>query len=212
MTEAQTSASSTITPQFDNTVDPKQFNFRFKKDKLGNQRKAVEVTAGVPSVEGIVKILETGGKGLELLQDAMYDVVRSALAGWIADDENASQATLDLSKFTWEAIANQPREDRRASSITPEQWAAFAADYQAVMPGVTGKNAEQVANATVVYLKKFSIVKTNKPVIEALKTQLALYAEHSPNAEEHGEIIELLVRKADTYLKSDDVETLVANL
>lgn len=204
--------TATITPNFDSTVDAKDFNFRFKKDKLGNQRPAVSLKAGVPSVEGIVKILETGGKGLELLQDAMYDVVRGALAAWVGDDEKASQETLDFSKFTWEAIANQPREDRRASSITPEQWSAFAADYQAVMPGITGKSAEQVANATVVFLKKFSIVKTNKPVIEALKTQLALYTDNSPNAEEHSEILELLVRKADTYLKSDDVETLVANL
>lgn len=202
----------TITPNFDSTVDAKEFNFRFKKDKLGNQRKPVQITAGVPSVEGIVKILETGGKGLELLQDAMYDVIRSAIAAWVADDENASQQTIDLSKFTWEAIANQPREDRRASSITPEQWSAFAADYQAAMPGITGKSAEQIANATVVYLKKFSIVKTNKPVIEALKIQLALYAENSPNAEEYSDILELLLRKADNYLKADDVEMLVANL
>ena len=207
-----TEQTATIKPNFDSSVDGKEFNFRFKKDKLGNQRKAVQLTAGVPSVEGIVKILETGGKGLELLQDAMYDVVRSALAGWVADDESASQTTLDFSKFTWEAIANQPREDRRASSITPEQWTAFAADYQAVMPGITGKSAEQVANATVVYLKKFSIVKTNKDVLNALKTQLALYADNSPNAEEHSEILELLVRKADTYLKADDVEQLVSNL
>ncbi len=207
-----TEQTATIVPNFDNTVDAKDFNFRFKKDKLGNQRPAVSIKAGVPSVEGIVNILQAGGKQLELLQDALYDVVRSALASWVSDDEKASQETLDLSKFTWEAIANQPREDRRASSITPEQWAAFAADYQAVMPGVANKSAEQVANATVVFLKKFSIVKTNKPVIEALKTQLAMYAENSPNAEEHAEILELLVRKADTYLKSDDVETLVANL
>lgn len=207
-----TNQTATIVPNFDSTVDGKDFNFRFKKDKLGNQRPAVVLKAGVPSVEGIVKILETGGKGLELLQDALYDVVRSALAAWVSDDEKASQETLDLSKFTWEAIANQPREDRRASSITVEQWNAFAADYQAVMPGITGKNADQVANAVVVYLKKFSIIKTNKPVIEALKTQLALYTDNSPNAEEHSEILELLVRKADTYLKADDVETLVANL
>lgn len=204
--------STPITPNFDSSVDGKDFNFRFKKDKLGNQRQAVALKAGVPSVEGIVKILETGGKGLELLQDAMYDVVRAALASWVGDDEKASQETLDFSKFTWEAIANQPREDRRASSITPEQWSAFAADYQAVMPGITGKNADQVASAATVYLKKFSLVKTNKPVIEMLKGQLALYADNSPNAEEHAEILELLVRKADTYLKADDVATLVANL
>lgn len=203
---------ATITPNFDSTIDAKEFNFRFKKDKTGNQRRAVSLIAGVPSVEGIVKILETGGKGLELLQDAMYDVIRGSLASWVGDNENASQETLDLAKFTWEAIANQPREDRRANAIPAEQWEAFATDYQAVMPAVANKSAEQVANATVVFLKKFSIVKTNKPVIEALKTQLALYTENSPNAESFADILELLVRKADTYLASDDVEQLVSNL
>jgi hypothetical protein len=207
-----TETTSTITPNFDSTVDAAEFTFRFKKDKLGNQRKPVTLRAGVPSVEGIVKILETGGKGLELLQDALYDVVRGALAGWVGDDEAASQETIDLSKFTWEAIANQPREDRRASSISPEQWAAFAADYQAVMPDITGKSAEAITNATIVYLKKFAIIKTNKGAIEALKTQLALYAENSPNAEEFAEILDLLIRRADTYLKADDIEALVANL
>jgi hypothetical protein len=201
-----------ITPNFDKTVDAKDFKFRFKKDKLDNQRPTVEIKAGIPSVEGIVNILEAGGKGLELLQEAMYDVVRGAIGGWVSENETASQATFDPAKFTWEAIANQPREDRRASSIPEELWTEFATDYQEVMPGVTGKSKDAVANATVVYLKKFSIVKTNKEVLAKLKDQISLYVEHSKKAEQFSDIIELLLKKVDTYLGANDVELLVQNL
>lgn len=239
MTEAiatATAQSPAIVATFDKTLDAKDFKFRFKKDKLGNQRPTVEIKAGVPSVEGIISILEKGGKGLELLQDALYDVVRSAIANDVADDEKFAQATADtatltlkevtgkdaagkeivvettLPKYSWEAIANQPREDRRASLIPEETWTDFAKSYQAIMPGVTGKSAEAVANATVVYLKKFSIVKSNKEVLSKLKDQLALYVENAKDAEQFQEVIDLLLKKVDTYLGANEVEQLVQNL
>jgi glycerol-3-phosphate responsive antiterminator len=201
-----------ITANHNALIDTKDFTFHFKKDKLGNKRPSVELKLAVPSVEGIVAILEKGGKELELLQDAMYDVIRSQAAGIVSDDEKASQTTVDFSKLSWEAIANMPKADRRSSSIAPELWEAFAKDYIEVMPGVTGKSQEAVTNATVVYLKKFSIVKTNKDVLGKLKEQLGLYLEHSKNAEQFGEILELLVSKVDSFLTANDVELLVSNL
>lgn len=228
MTEA-----TTITPNVDKNVDIKPFKFRFKKDKLDNQRPTVEVNGPVPSVEGIVDILTRGDKKeVELLFDALQDVVRGAVAGDVSDDEKYSQATLDsamvtikvpnadgktfteetVPKYSWRGIAYQPREDRRASNIPAEDWEKFAQDYIAIMPGITGKDVEAITNATVVYLKKFSIVKTNKPVLSKLKDQLALYTEHTKKGEDFQEILELLVRKADAYLGSDEVEKLVQNL
>lgn len=204
------SENQTITPNTDATVDLKEFKFRFKKDKLGNQRPSVELKIPVPSVEGIVAILEKGGKGLELLQEVVADTVRGALAGFVADDEKISQATVPFDKLTWEAIATAPRAERK--SIADEIWEAFAKDYIEVMPGVTGKSVEAVTNATVVFLKKFSIVKTNKEVLSKLKEQLGLYMEHSKKAEEFSEVLELLTSKVDTYLKANDTELLIQNL
>ena len=201
-----------VTANFDKTVDVKDFSFHFKKDKLGNKRPSVELKLPVPSVEGIVAILEKGGKELELLQDAMYDVIRSQAAALVSDDEKASQANFDISKTLWAAIANMPKADRRSSSIDTAVWEAFAKDYIEVMPSVTGKSVEAITNATVVYLKKFSMVKTNKDVLGMLKTQLSLYVEHSKNAEEYADILELLTAKADSYLNANDLELLVSNL
>lgn len=207
MSETQ---AQTITPNVDNTVDLKDFKFRFKKDKLGNQRPSVELKCPVPSIEGIVAILEKGGKGLELLQEVVSDTVRNALASFVAEDEKISQATVPFDKLTWEAIATAPRAERK--SIADDVWESFAKDYIDVMPGVTGKSVEAITNATVVYLKKFSIVKSNKEVLAKLKEQLGLYIEHTKKGEEFTEVLELLTSKVDTYLKANDVELLVQNL
>jgi hypothetical protein len=201
-----------ITANHDVSVDTKDFSFHFKKDKLGNKRPSVELKLPVPSVEGIVAILTKGGKELELLQDAIYDVIRAQAASIVSDDEKITQATFPVGSVLWTTIANMPKADRRSSAISTEVWEAFAKDYIEVMPSVTAKSVEAVTNATVVYLKKFSIVKTNKDVISKLKDQLGLYTEHSKNIEQFSEILELLVNKADSYLSANDVELLVQNL
>lgn len=203
---------SAVTANFDNQVDTKDFTFHFKKDKLGNKRPSVELKLPVPSVEGIVAILKKGGKELELLQDAIYDVIRSQAAQIVSDDEKVTQATFPHANVLWSFIANMPKADRRSSAIDASVWEAFAKDYIETMPAVTGKSLDAVTNATVVYLKKFAIVKTNKDVISKLKDQLGLYMEHSKNVEQFTEILELLISKADAYLNANDVELLVQNL
>ena len=193
------------------TTELKDAKFRFKKDKLGNQRPTVELKIAVPTFPaGIAEIAEKGGKGLELLMEVIYDTVRGAVAGYVGDNENAAQDNIPWDKFTWDAIANAPRAERR--TISDEVWEAFAKDYIEVMPSVTGKSVEAVTNATVVFLKKFTIVKTNKPVISKLKDQLGLYMEHSKNAEQFAEVLEMLISKADALLAANDVELLVQNL
>ena len=130
----------------------------------------------------------------------------------MSDDEKVSQANFDVSKILWETIANMPKADRRSSAIDAAIWEAFAKDYIAVMPAVTGKTVENCTNATLVYMKKFSQVKANKKVLAQLKDQLALYANTSKDAENFEEILSLLNDKCDAYLKSNDVEQLIANL
>lgn len=201
--------------------DSKEMKFRFRKDKLGNQRAAVVLSAvPVPNLNGLIQLINDGidpatgkpNKAVEMILDNMYDTVRAAVAAWVSDTETASQATFDPSAFSWEAIANQPREDRRANQIPDEDWQAFAADYIETMPAVTGKSKDNVTNATIVYLKKFAQVKTDKKVLALLKDQLALYMNNSKNAENFSEILELLNKKLETYLSSDDIQQLVANL
>jgi hypothetical protein len=205
-------ATQEVTVNTNKFVDTKEMLFRFKKDKLGNKRPNVKCEAvPVPSVEGIVEIFKAGGKQLELLQEVIADTVRSVLSDFVSE-ENFDPAKFDFKQISWEAIANMPKEDRRSSSIAKEVWEAFAADYIEIMPGVAGKTKEQVSLATEVYVKKMAPLKTQKGALGKLKDQLTLYTDNSQKAEEFQEIIELLTRRIDTYMKADDPTLLAANL
>jgi hypothetical protein len=186
-----------------------KFAFRFKKDKLGNKRAPVELNLPVPTISGIVDILKAGGKELELLNDAIYGVIKSVASEIVADNANISQETFPVAQVLWSAIANMPKAER--ATIPQEQWDGFAADYLAVMPGLTGKTAEQVGLATQIYLKKFAMVKTNKPILSKLKDQLALYME-TPNAENFSDVLELLLRRVDAYLSAEEMVIAADNI
>lgn len=191
------------------TTVTQKFLFRFKKDRLGNKRAPVELNLPVPTIAGIVDILKAGGKELELLNDAIYGVVKSIAAEIVSENVNVSQDNFPIASVFWSAIANMPKAER--ATIPAEQWEGFVADYLAVMPGLTGKTAEQVGLATQIYLKKFAMVKTNKPILGKLKEQLAMYVE-TPNAENFQDVLELLLRRVDTYLNAEEQVILADNL
>jgi len=189
-----------------------EMKFRFKKDKMGNQRPTVELkNVPVPNENYVITILEKGGKELALLLDVMQNTIRSAAASIISDDDKITGSdNFPMAKISWEAVANQERAER--ASISSETWEAFAKEYLEIMPALTNKDPEQLGNAIAVYMKKFSIVKTNKKVLEKLKEQLTIFVENTKNGEDFADIIELLQGKLELYLNSNDVELLIANL
>lgn len=195
-------------------VKPVRFNFKRQTDKDTNIetiREAVELAIAFPSVEGIIAILETGGKQLELLQDAVEGIITSVARDIIADDTGINAANFPVGKITWDAIANMPKAQRRGGGIPKEVWEGFAQDYVEVMPAVTSKTVEQVTNAAKILAGKLSAVRTNEPVLELLIEQLAIYTENSPNIEEYKECVEFLLNKAETFLNVSP-EELLANL
>lgn len=204
MTDTNTSEVNT-----NETTVLQKFTFRFKKDKLGNKRAPVELNLPVPTISGVVEILKAGGKELELLNDALYGVVKSVASEIVTENANISQDSFPIAQVLWSAIANMPKAER--ATIPQEQWDGFAADYLAVMPGLTGKTAEQVGLATQIYLKKFAMVKTNKPILGKLKEQLALYVE-TPNAENFSDVLELLLRRVEAYLTAEEMVIAADNI
>lgn len=210
MTEQNTQE---ISANYNKFVDEKEvkFSFRTVKDEatgLESKRATIEQKLPVPSIEGIIAILEAGGKQLELLQDTVAEVIYGRAREILADDEKLTEVPVD--QLTWEIIANLPKAERKGRGIPKETWEDFSKDYVAVMPSVTGKTAEQVGNAAKILLNKFAQVKTNKPVVNLLKGQLALYLNSSPNAESFSECVEFLVNKADALLAADEAALLEA--
>src|SRR5690242_17019021 len=139
MSEAQ------ITAQPDTATVPEIFKFRFKKDKLGNKRPDLELKVPVLSMSGLIDVLNKGGKGAELVLESLSDTVRQVVANWVAETkpEDATQEKLPLNLFSWEAIANQDKKDRRTVTIDDETWAAFGGDYVEVMKRVRPNLTEE---------------------------------------------------------------------
>ena len=212
----QDSKQSPMLVNFDNKLDFKsaKFGFREVTDKetgVKTKRATVELAKlPVPSVEGIVAILETGGKPLELLLEAVEGVVTQRARDIINDSESVTTANFDYSLLDWNAIANLEKEDRR-SGIAKETWDDFALDYVAVMPSVSGTSKEQAANAAKIFVGKFNPIKSKKDVIQKLLTRLAMYAEYSSKAGEFAECIEFLQKRAEKLISAKE-ESLEDNL
>jgi hypothetical protein len=215
-TEEMVALLADIKVNHDASVDTKQVQFNFKKstDKttgIETVRNAVQLAMPYPSVEGIVGILEAGGKQLELLQEAIEKVINDAARELLYEDVTLTAGTFPTSKVSWNAISQQPKAQRRGGGIAKEIWEAFAQDYVDVMPSITNKTIEQVANAAKILMGKLAQVKTNEPVLQLLVGQLAVYADNSPNISEYMECVEFLLNKAETFLNVSD-EELLANL
>lgn len=204
----------TVNYDFNVIVKPVDFNFKKSTDKatgIETVRKPVQLAIPYPSMDGIVAILEGGGKGLELLVEAMESVVNTQARDMLYDDLTLNAATFPVDKLSWDFISKLPKAQRRGGGIPKETWEGFGQDYVDVMPEITGKSVEQIANAAKILVSKLQQVRTNEPVLTLLVGQLAIYTENTPNLEEFQECVEFLLGKADTFLNVSE-EELLANL
>lgn len=197
-----------IKANFNNLVDVVDTKFHFKKitdetTGLESKRPTVEIKLPRPSVEGIIDIIGKGGKELDLLLEAVGDVVLQRAREIINDKEDITQDNFPLDELSWEKIANLPKAERRGGGISKELWDDFAKDYVAIMPAVTNKPVEKIALAAKVFLNKFNAVKTDKKVLSLLKGQLALYVTSSPNAENFVDCVDFLDKKAQSLIDAD---------
>lgn len=195
-----------IKANFDNKIDVIETGFHFRKvvdakTKIETKRNSVFLPLPVPSVEGIIDIIQKGGAGLVLLQEAVRDVLVETAREYIDNNEDVTSNNFPYATLSWDAIANLPKADRRGGGIAKEVWAEFAKDYIAVMPAITGKSEEVVTNATKIFLTKFSQCKTNKQVLAKLKDYLSMYINNTARAEEFAEAVDWLDKKIATLME-----------
>ena len=205
---------SDIKANFNFNVAVKPVIFRFKTSKVGDvetKREPLELPIPYPTVQGIIDILEAGGKGLELLLDSVESVITQTARTLISDDISLNAVNLPVEKLSWEFLANMPKAERSGGGIAKEVWEDFATDYIKTMPEVTGKTPEQITRAAKLLQGKLAAVKTNIPVLELLVEQLTLYVGNSKRADEFTGCVEFLVDKADKLINTTP-EELLANL
>lgn len=199
--------------KFDVAVKPVIFRFKTTKDDNGVEykRDPLELPIPVPTVNGIIAILEAGGSQLQLLMDSVENVVTQTARSFISDNESLNALNFPYDKLTWEAIANMPKPERSGGGISKEVWEDFGKDYISVMVEHAGKTVEQATNAAKILLDKFQKVKTVPEVLSFMLDQLTVYANASERADEFSACVEFLVNKADNLLNVSP-EDLLANL
>lgn len=212
--------TQTITPAHNPLVDYQDFSFTFRKTKdeetgVETKRPNVEVKLPVPSIEGIVDILQKGGKPLELLQSAVASVISDYVKSMLNDDATLTSDNFPVDAINWEAIANQPESERRGRGIAKEIWEDFIKSYLSIMPGLTGRTVEQVKRQAAILAAKLNPLKNHEKKDEILpkfKEQLSLYLNQAPDAEQFAPCVEFLLQKADNLLNADKDSNLASNL
>lgn len=199
----------------------KAFTFNFRTEKLRNEKGEVigegkkhpDVKAflPVPSVTDVVNFLAEGGKAAELVMDSVIDVIYKAARGQINDyresnpDKQVTPDIFDLSKLEFHYIANQPKSERGGVDISDEAWTAFFEAYKPVIMA-TGKSEDRVMKHVALFKNQFRTIKNDKPALALLKDQLTLWAANAGEEAmaEHADAYNVLITKADKYLKQEE--------
>lgn len=201
-------------------TEPKEATYHFKKEKIrdadgkvigeGKKLPSVKVNIPVPSAEGILDIVQAGGKELELLQDALFDVVYNqgrTIINAIRDkapDTEIKPEQLDQAQLVWSIIANIPKAARRGLGISEEDWDDFAADYRAIMPNVTGKDKDRIEKHIQIFKKKLTPVRNDKKALGVLSDMLQLWAANTAAMEDNQEVYEYLKNRSETLMQEEE--------
>lgn len=181
-------------------------------DKVIPAPAPLELEIPLVTTEDLAAILQAPNneKQVALILESMNAQILEQAREQVNDpDADVRTKGLDLTKLTFEFIANLPPSQRRGSAIPDEKWEAFSADYVDVMQH-HGKDEAKAKTGAKLLVRKFQPVKMNKKVVSALKDNLQLWFTNSPNAEEFQDIYENLMGKADTILATDEDAILAA--
>lgn len=220
MTEEVQNQAPAIVANHNPLVDTRDVTFGFRKQtdpdtKVETKRESIVTKLSYPSIEGIIDIIQKGGKGLDALHQAVIDSLDNYARSIIADDTTLTSATFDPSVINWEAYANQPESERRGRGIAKEQWEAFIASYTEQMPAILGKPLENIKKQASILAQKFQPLRAHEKkndILPQFKNALALYVNNVPEAEQFQDVVEFLIKKADQFMEQDNAADLEKNL
>lgn len=182
---------------------PAGANWPEVKDKngvaLGFKRPSIELPLFRPQLSSLLSILQAGGPEAELILDAVDGVVFKQAYDILSANPTMQPQDFPLEQISLGFIASQPKETK-SRGLDGELLEAWAEDYKAVMPELTGKEPARVANAAELFKKKFSSCRSNKDFLQVLRGQLDIYIGNAPRAEEFSDVVEYLDKRLNELL------------
>lgn len=177
----------------------------FRTDKQTNTRRpSFWVTIPVPTWETVTERIngEQGERYRNYILDLIQDQIVGAAKQQVGDEEREvnGQDDLKIDLLSFDYLVNEPASVRRGKGIAKEVWQAFGEDYLTVMPGLTGKSKDRIANQVKLFTAKFAPVRTQKSVVQKLLSELEVYLAGPSDAESYAEVIEFLVKKGQDLM------------
>lgn len=202
-------------------VEPKETAFHFKKEKIrsadnkvigeGKKLPSIKVNLPVPNAEGILKIVEAGGKELELLLSAVTDTVAGRVRDIINEvreklppDAEIKPEMIDVSQAHWSIIASIPKAQRAGLGISDEDWEDFATDYRTIMVQATGKDPDRIEKHIQLFKRKYQPCRNDKKALSVLKEMLAVWAANTGGMEDNQTVYEYLNTRVDSLLQEEE--------
>lgn len=189
------------------------FHFRKEKvkddegDEIGEAYKHPSIMVPLPMVtkEELAAIFAAPSEGegsraseqkwvIELINDAFYSQAREQINAFREESPKAecSAQVLDYAKISITALANMPASER-GNKISEEDMNDFIADYVAIMPAATGKDASKIKKQAKLLQQGLRSVKTDKKVLELFDNLLAVWANATgDNLVEHQAVYDML--------------------
>lgn len=182
------------------------------------------------TISGLIAALQTGDKSAELALEKANEAIIDRARGLINDKvENdtfnvesgkwniaLSEDMLSDEDLSFLKIAMLPKSER-GSGISKEAWAAFVVDYvdtmktkEAIelMPDKKARPDEILAKHGVILQGKFNQVRSRKDVIEQMLGFLDIWAQVSPNLDEHQACYDHLRAKGDALMQAENFDNL----
>lgn len=194
------------------------FHFRREKvkDDSGNEigevykHPSVKIPLPLVTKEEVAGIMTDDTKSaeqkfiLDLIGDAYYGQARDQINAWREDNPKGTVSAdiIDYSKLSITALANMPASER-GSKVSDEDMAAFLADYVAIMPGASNKDANKIKAQANILEKGLRTVRTDKKVLGVMSDLLSLWAASTANLEEHQQVYEMLTNRIKKWVSAE---------
>ena len=186
---------------------PTTSEFYFRTTKNGYKRPTVSVEYPVPTVEGLITLLQGEDEKVQkYIMETVQGSISAHVKGFVDADIDFNQDTMNTlvesGQVSIEHIAHIPKADRNV--LNKDDLESFAEAYITIMPEATGKAVEKVKAAASLFVNRFKTVAGDQDILAILKEQLEIFMDVADTEvlEENEKVLSWATQKLDELLSA----------
>ena len=181
------------------------------------QRPAFNVRIPQYTIASLMALMSANEKVAQLVTSLANNEIVAEARAQVVDDEKPvnSDAELDKSKLTLEAIANLSAAERASRvEISKEELAAFAALFETVMPAITEYDPSGIKIIAQALKSRLAAWKQRPEILEKVKDLLKVFAQgiEPADLETYEPVLSYLDSVCSKYIEKPQIDKLSALL